>query len=309
MTDTRLRQRAPGDPNQNRVAQREEAEMCYYAQVQQEKQTQERKKRIMYEWERRGDKKIGQTSATVYKENGARSGPLYDWAKLVAGSGSLSLGDKTGDEEFGYREDGTRSTPLYNWPGSASGSGEGTRGGGGETVDQELKTNKKGKGKSKGKGKEQKMLTFKEDEPMDEQELADDEEREMYLLKWASLLSTDDNDVQTELRYADIPWPIYNPSPNQKPNPHHLSKASIQSFLSDLALFQCNQIFQSEATEAVDLQKEEKKVLREAIKNYHPDRFLSKILPRVREREQEKVRAGMENCSRVLTELIMENSQ
>jgi hypothetical protein len=308
MTDTRLRQRAPGDPNQNRVAQREEAEMCYYAQVRQEKQTKERKKRIMYEWERRGDKKIGETSASVYKENGARSGPLYDWAKLVAGS--LPIGDK---EKIGetsgsvYKENGTRSTPLYNWPGSQP-IGEQT---GGEDSDHETKTNKKGKGKgkSKGKGKEQKKITFKEDEPVDEQELVDDEEREMYLLKWASLLTTDDNDIQTELRYADIPWPIYNPSPNQKPNPHHLSKASIQSFLSDLALFQCNQIFLSEATEAVDLQKEEKKVLREAIKNYHPDRFLSKILPRVREREQEKVKAGMENCSRVLTELIMENSQ
>jgi hypothetical protein len=267
----------------------------------------------MYEWERRGNKKIGETSATVYKENGAGSGPLYDWARSVSGSHSMSLllGEKTGKEEFGYREDGTRSTPLYNWPGSGSGSGSQSVGEktGEEKSDQEPKTNKKGKGKGKGQGKEQKKLTFKEDEPLEEQELADDEEREMYLLKWVSLLSTDDNDIQTELRYADIPWPIYNPSPKQKPNPHHLSKASIQSFLSDLALFQCNQIFLSEATEAVDLQKEEKKVLREAIKNYHPDRFLYKILPRVREREQEKVRAGMENCSRVLTELIMENSQ
>jgi hypothetical protein len=305
MTDTRLRQRAPGDPNQNRIAQRQEAEMCYYAQVQQEKQTEERKKRIMYEWERRGDKKIGETSASVHKETEARSGPLYNWARSV--SSSLSLGEHTG-EDSGYREDGTRSTPLYNWPGSASGSGEG-EGTGGETIEQEPKTNKNGKGKGKGKGKEQKKLTFKEDEPLEEQELADDEEREMYLLKWVSLLSTDDNDIQTELRYADIPWPIYNPSPKQKPNPHHLTKGSIQSFLSDLAVFQCTQTFQFDAAEAVDLQKEEKKVLREAIKNYHPDRFLSKILPRVREREQEKVKAGMENCSRVLTELIMENSQ
>jgi hypothetical protein len=244
--------------------------MRYYGQAQQEKQTKERKERIMCEWERRGDKKIGETSATVYKENETRSGPLYDWAKLVSGSQSLSLGDKTG-EDTGYKEDGTRSTPLYNWTGSGSGSqpiGDKT---GKEETDQELKTNKKGKGKSKGNG--QKEVISEEDVPADEQELADDEEREMYLLKWASLLSTDDNDVQTELRYSDIPWPIYNPSPNQKPNPHHLSKASSQSFLSDLALFQCTQIFQSEATEAVDLQKEEKKVLREAIKNYHPDRF------------------------------------
>jgi hypothetical protein len=247
--------------------------MCYYAQAQQEKQTKERKKRIMYEWERRGDKKIGETSASVYTENETRSTPLYDWAKLVAGS--QPIGDKKIGETSRsvYKENGTRSGPLYDWPGSSSGSqpiGDKT---GKEETDHETKTKRKGKGKSEGKGKEQKRLTYKEDEPMDDQELADDEERETYLIKWDSLLSTDDNDIQTELRYSDIPWPIYNPSPNQKPNPHHLSKASIQSFLSDLALFQCTQIFQSEATEAVDLQKEEKKVLREAIKNYHPDRF------------------------------------
>ena len=228
-------------------------------------------------------------------------------------AGSQSLGDKIGDEDFGYKEDGTRSTPLYNWPGSGSGTGSGSQSVGEKTreedSDHETKTKKKGKGNGKGKGKEQNKSMFQEDEPVNEQELADDEEREMYLIKWASLLSTDENEVQTELRYSDIPWPIYNPSPNQKPNPHHLTKGSIQSFLSDLALFQSTQTLQFEATEAVDLQKEEKKVLREAIKNYHPDRFLSKILPRVREREQEKVRAGMENFSRVLTELIMENSQ
>jgi len=244
-----------------------EARKHYVAELRQDSQTEQRKARVMYEWERRGDKKIGETSRTAYKENGTRSHPLYDWPGSVSDSQSL------GDQDF----------------------------------DHETKTKEKGKDKGKGKNHGVHIMVT-EDEEKDIQELADDEERQIYLLKWASLLSTDNNDVspKTELRYDDIPWPIYNPSPLANPNPSHLSKKSIQSFLSDLALFQCNQTDQSEG---MDLQKEEKKVLREAIRNYHPDRFLTKILPRVREIEQEIVRAGMEKCSRVLTELIMENSQ
>jgi len=49
-------------------------------------------------------------------------------------------------------------------------------------------------------------------------------------------------------------------------------------------------------------------VLREAIRNFHPDRFNSKVLPRVREGEREKVKEGMEICSRVLTDLISQNA-
>jgi hypothetical protein len=301
MTDTRVQQRPPGAVGQNRIAQRQEALQCYHAQVQQEKDTIERKKRVMYEWERRGDKKVEETSRGEKKIGETSRGD-----KKIE---EMFRGDKQAGEMSGYKEDGTRFTPLYDWPGVGSTSGSGSKlvgdGLGEQDIDYTTKGKKKGKGKGKGKCDDQ--LIFKEEEPaVDEQEIADQEEREMYLIKWTSLLSTDDNAVQTELRYADIPWPIYNPSPAIKPNPHHLTKESIQSFLSDLALFQLTQSYQREEK---DLQKEEKRVLREAIKNYHPDRFLSKILPRVREREQEKVRAGMENCSRVLTELIMENSQ
>lgn len=244
-----------------------EARKHYVGELRQDSQTEQRKARVMYEWERRGDKKIGETSRTAYKENG------------------------------------TRSHPLYGWPGSASGS----QSLGDQDLDHETKTKEKGKDKGKAKSHGLHVMVT-EDEGKDEQELADDVERQIYLLQWAPLLSHHDNDVELklELRYDDIPWPIYNPSPLANPNPSHLSKKSIQSFLSDLALFQCTQTNQSEE---VDLPKEEKKVLREAIRNYHPDRFLTKILPRVRESEQEKVKAGMEKCSRVLTELIMENSQ
>ena len=129
-------------------------------------------------------------------------------------------------------------------------------------------------------------------------------ERERYLSRWNKLLSTSTNTdsdsdmiIETELSYSDIPWPIYAKS--------KLDKKSISLFLSNVALLpiQGGILAGKEGREA------ERKTLREAIRNFHPDRFLSKVLPRVREKEREKVKEGMEVCSRVLTDLIMENSK
>jgi hypothetical protein len=129
-------------------------------------------------------------------------------------------------------------------------------------------------------------------------------ERERYLSRWNKLLSNSKNSdsdsdmiIETELSYSDIPWPIYAKS--------KLDKKSISLFLSNVALLpiQGGILAGKEGKEA------ERKTLREAIRNFHPDRFLSKVLPRVREGEREKVKEGMEVCSRVLTDLIMENSK
>jgi predicted nucleic acid-binding protein len=129
-------------------------------------------------------------------------------------------------------------------------------------------------------------------------------ERERYISRWNKLLSNSKNSdsdsdmiIETELSYSDIPWPIYAKS--------NLDKKSISLFLSNVALLplQGGIISGKEGKEA------ERKVLREAIRNFHPDRFLSKVLPKVREGEREKVKESMEVCSRVLTDLIMENSK
>jgi hypothetical protein len=129
-------------------------------------------------------------------------------------------------------------------------------------------------------------------------------ERERYLSRWNKLLSTSTNTdsdsdmiIETELSYSDIPWPIYAKS--------KLEKKSISLFLSNVALLP----LQGRILAGKEGKEAERKTLREAIKNFHPDRFLSKVLPRVREGEREKVKEGMEVCSRVLTDLIMENSK
>jgi len=133
-------------------------------------------------------------------------------------------------------------------------------------------------------------------------------ERERYSSRWNNLLSnsnqkdtnTDsdsDNIIETELSYTDIPWPIYGKS--------KLEKKSVSLFLSNLALLP----IQGGIRSGKEGREAERKILREAIRNFHPDRFLSKVLPRVREGERDKVKEGMEICSRVLTDLIMENSK
>ena len=132
-----------------------------------------------------------------------------------------------------------------------------------------------------------------------ESELRKGKERERYISRWKSLLSTDTDDgvdgdgdgiIETELSYQDIPWPIY-----QKSN---LDTISIKTFLSSF----------TSSTSSQSQKEQERKIYREAIRNFHPDRFNSKVLPRVREGERDKVKEGMEVCSRVLTGLISDNS-
>ena len=132
----------------------------------------------------------------------------------------------------------------------------------------------------------------------------EEKERERYISRWKSLLSTDDSTaidgiIETELSYLDIPWPIYSNV--------NLEKGQIARFLSNIALIQGLGERSGSGGKEQDREKE-RRVLREAIRNFHPDRFNSKVLPRVREGEREKVKEGMEICSRVLTDLISQNA-
>lgn len=47
-------------------------------------------------------------------------------------------------------------------------------------------------------------------------------------------------------------------------------------------------------------------MLREGIRQFHPDRFFGRILPRTREDERDKVREGVESCTRAINDLLAE---
>jgi len=191
------------------------------------------------------------------------------------------------------------STPLFN---PAYGNGSGTdEDHGGIPRSGERGSDGRGEGGKRGEGSGYGREHYPTSTRSNSRE-REKKERERYISRWSRLLSTttdsdSDNIIEMELSYTDIPWPIYTKS--------KLEKKSISLFLSNVALLpaQGGMIAGKEGKEA------ERKILREAIRNFHPDRFSSKVLPRVREGEREKVKEGMEICSRVLTDLIMENSK
>ena len=106
------------------------------------------------------------------------------------------------------------------------------------------------------------------------------EERRRYGERWAAL---GDKEVESvELRWGDVPWPVYRGG--------SLVKEDIRGFLEGYG----------GGMEGL------RKVVREAIRAFHPDRFSSRVLARVRDVDKERVREGMENCTRVLNELAAE---
>ncbi|WVN88606.1 uncharacterized protein L203_103817 [Cryptococcus depauperatus CBS 7841] len=111
-----------------------------------------------------------------------------------------------------------------------------------------------------------------------------------YSARWTSLLDVGGEVEATSLKFSDIPWPINHLlSPQDTINKVTLS--NVKAFL-----------------QAVSLESREdlKKVVREALRNFHPDRFHSRTLNRVRGDEKELVKEGVEKVCRVLNDLVKE---
>ena len=108
--------------------------------------------------------------------------------------------------------------------------------------------------------------------------------REHYRARWAAITNVGGEIEEAQIGFNDIPWPVYWTSKG-------LEKTKIREFMGDLA---------KEAGVEV------KKVLREGIRQFHPDRFFGRILPRTREDERDKVREGVESCTRAINDLLAE---
>jgi flagellar biosynthesis GTPase FlhF len=107
------------------------------------------------------------------------------------------------------------------------------------------------------------------------------QERERYQARWTSITSTGEVE-ETQLAFEDIPWPIYKPITLD-----NLTKDRIRTFLH---------------AQGGDVRK----VLRETIRSFHPDRFFGRILPRVRASDADQVKQGVETCSRIINDLLRE---
>ncbi|KAG8930097.1 hypothetical protein FRC02_004627 [Tulasnella sp. 418] len=90
------------------------------------------------------------------------------------------------------------------------------------------------------------------------------------------------------LRFKSIPWPLVL----QPTLPTHITRRAVESFL-----------FPPSRATSADLD-ERKVIIRNAIRRYHPDKFLTKYLSKVEENEKENVKLGIEVVTRSLNEIL-----
>lgn len=119
-----------------------------------------------------------------------------------------------------------------------------------------------------------------EEEVMQDRSIGKKGARERYTERWKAITIVGGEIEEVDLSYEDVPWPVYRKA--------DLDRANVREFMVDLAK---------------DTREDVKKTLREAIRAYHPDRFFGRILPRVREADREKVKEGVELCSRIINDL------
>jgi hypothetical protein len=130
-----------------------------------------------------------------------------------------------------------------------------------------------------------------------QQELSD------YKAKWEALRAAADKDAldtATRLRLVDMPWPIFHGSSFHVFAPGMLSLDKIRAFYTAM-------LPPTTGTNTDEDRAALKKVLREAILAYHPDRFVGRYLDRVQAEEKEMVREAVIRTSQIINELAAEN--
>ncbi|KAK4684793.1 hypothetical protein P7C73_g5371, partial [Tremellales sp. Uapishka_1] len=133
-------------------------------------------------------------------------------------------------------------------------------------------------------------------------------ERRMDREKWARAIERwrkekDEDVVAVRLKWREIPWPVYD---KYRSRIEDITLENVRAFLSSGGASAGAGAGAGSAGGGGLDGKELKKVLREAILLFHPDRFFSKYLQRIKESEVESVREGVEKCSRIINQLIGE---
>ncbi|KAK8870088.1 hypothetical protein IAR55_000658 [Kwoniella newhampshirensis] len=163
--------------------------------------------------------------------------------------------------------------------------------------EKEEKERKKEKEREKASKEEERRLKKLKKQKGDDEERKRKEERGRWKDRWKKLGETGGEVEETELRFDDIPWPVYRSSNSTTTviSEDHLTIDNVRSFLYAVA--------EDEAAKGGD---DLRKVIREAIRSYHPDRFHGRVLPRVREKDRDRVKDAVEKLSRVLNDLAAE---
>ncbi|KAA1473618.1 hypothetical protein DENSPDRAFT_780241 [Dentipellis sp. KUC8613] len=102
--------------------------------------------------------------------------------------------------------------------------------------------------------------------------------------KWQALRSTDG------LGWNSFPWPVFK----RPAEPEEITTSAVEAYV-------LSKYYPS------DKSKSSKDRIKDHIKRWHPDRFETKVLPRVVEEEREKVKEGAGTVVRGLNELLNRN--
>ncbi|KAG5647076.1 hypothetical protein DXG03_001446 [Asterophora parasitica] len=143
--------------------------------------------------------------------------------------------------------------------------------------------------------------------------------REEYEIRWKALLSGrgDDDDDATpprELRFHDIPWPIFA-AHRQKSDKRGSTSSVISVSLEQLThgamvefLIPSTKSSSDDPTQREAEKRERKDKLRETFLRFHPDKFEGRFMKLVRENEREAVREAIGQVVRSLNTLMSDNS-
>ncbi|KAJ6589869.1 hypothetical protein DFH09DRAFT_1259651 [Mycena vulgaris] len=132
--------------------------------------------------------------------------------------------------------------------------------------------------------------------------------REEYHLRWKELLAApgDPENVQSLLRFSDIPWPIvsaHRQKPDKGTRPH--PAVSLEDLTVDaIAAFLVPSANSGPSTDKDKKYRKDK--LRETFLRFHPDKFEGRLLKRVRESDQQDVREAIGVVVRALNTLMGE---
>jgi hypothetical protein len=145
-----------------------------------------------------------------------------------------------------------------------------------------------------------------------------DREIAQYTDKWKALRAGrqkgDEPEYSPAIRLLDLPWPVFIGTETASFHPTMLKPERIETFFHALLQYETVQSPSAETTAKPSAKPTEgdaptlRKVLRDAILSYHPDRFVGRYLAGVYEPEREMVREAIIRCSQIINELASQTT-
>lgn len=126
------------------------------------------------------------------------------------------------------------------------------------------------------------------------------EARESYERRWKDL-SIERADAR-HLKFEDIPWPIYAAHVKQR-TPTALALEALTADAIATFIFRDASLAKGPTSDATE-KKERKERLRETMLRFHPDKFEGRLMKRVRESDQTRVREAVGQVVRALNTLM-----